>query len=85
MVYVPLDENLLKEITTLTEGQYFHATDPQALQAIYEKINTLEKTKANVREYLIRKPLFYYPLAGAAFLLFLLGFLPLIRRRRYGS
>ena len=84
MVRVSLDEKLLKEISEITKGQYFRATDRQGLQSIYDKINSLEKTKANVRMYLVRKSLYRYPLGAAAVFLFLLFLLPLYRRQSYG-
>ncbi len=85
MAEVPMDEQLLKEIASLTKGDYFRATDQQALEAIYTKINNLERTKANVRTYLIRKPLYPYPLAAAVVLLLILCVLPLVRRFSYGG
>lgn len=81
---VALDEKLLQDIAALGNGHYFRATNREGLQAIYDKINALEKTKANIRGYLIRKPLFQYPLGAAAVLLLLLALLPLYRRPRYG-
>lgn len=84
MVQVPMDEDLLKEIATRTNGKYFRATDQLALQGIYEKINQLEKTKSNVRTYLIQKPLYRYPLGIAVALLLILSLLPFYRRIVYG-
>lgn len=61
---VTIDERTLKEIATVTAGQYFRATDSAALQAIYAEIDRLEKT-ANVaeqyQEYAERFPLFVLP------------------------
>lgn len=45
------DENTLKSIASTTGGAYFRATDNKSLQAIYEQIDQLEKTKLRVREY----------------------------------
>lgn len=45
------NEGLLKDIASQTGGQYFHATDQEALKKIYASINTLEKTKINVTTY----------------------------------
>jgi len=44
-VQVSLDEELLKEIAEKTDGQYFNARDTAALEAVYEKIDALEKTE----------------------------------------
>lgn len=84
MVKVPMDEDLLKEIATITDGKYFRATDQFALQDIYDKINQLEKTKSNVRTYLIQKPLYRYPLGIAVVLLLILSLFPFYRRITYG-
>lgn len=45
------NEKLLQEIAAETGGQYFHATDRQALENIYKSINQLEKTKIEVTTY----------------------------------
>jgi Ca-activated chloride channel family protein len=72
MVNTTIDEKLLKEIAALTGGQYFLATDQKMLESIYSKINELEKTESNETIFLIREPLYYYPLGVAmALLLFL--------------
>ena len=47
---VEIDENILREIATLTGGEYFRATDKQTLLAIYEQINTLEKSTVEIEE-----------------------------------
>ena len=44
------DERTLKEIAKMTGGQYFRATDSEALESIYSEIDRLEKT-TNVAEY----------------------------------
>lgn len=85
MVQVPMDEERLKEIASKTDGYYFRATDQQALQNVYDRINELEKTKANTRTYLIHKALYPYPLFMAAILLLILWvFLPFYRRGIHG-
>jgi len=42
---VNIDEELLQQIADETGGQYFRATDNEKLQAIYNEIDALEKTK----------------------------------------
>lgn len=49
--HVDLDEDSLKQIAQITGGEYFRATDTESLEAIYKKINALEKTQIKVREY----------------------------------
>lgn len=78
MVEVAIDEGLLKEIATATGGLYFRATDKQALEAIYNQINELVKSEANQTLFLIREPLYYYPLAIAIALLLLLSLVQLL-------
>ncbi|MCO6461272.1 MAG: VWA domain-containing protein [Saprospiraceae bacterium] len=53
--YVPveIDEPLMTEIANLTNGQYFRAKDENSLQQIYNRINTLEKTK--IEKTVLRK------------------------------
>ncbi|MCB1782681.1 MAG: VWA domain-containing protein [Alphaproteobacteria bacterium] len=86
MVEMNLDEGLLRKIATMTGGSYFHAADAQALQNVYSQIDQMEKTTAEKREYMIRTPLYRYPLGAAMGLLLLLGFLPLLEgRRRYAA
>lgn len=65
MARVTIDEDLLKEIASMTGGQYYSATDQKALASIYAKINELEKTESDQNIYLIREPLYAYPLSLA--------------------
>lgn len=48
---VEIDEELLKEIASETNGQYFRATDNDKLAAIYDEIDKLEKTKIEEFKY----------------------------------
>ncbi len=45
------NENLLQTLASSTGGQYFHATDKDALAKIYASINQLEKSKIQVTSY----------------------------------
>ena len=45
------NEPLLKNLSDKTGGQYFHATDKEALQKIYQSIDQLEKSKIQVTSY----------------------------------
>jgi Ca-activated chloride channel family protein len=45
------NEGLLKNIAVETGGQYFHATDQNALKNIYASINKLEKTQIKITSY----------------------------------
>lgn len=44
-VEVDIDEEMLKQIADMTDGQYFRATDTESLQDIYDQIDELEKTE----------------------------------------
>lgn len=46
-----VDDATLTEIAEITGGQYFRATDAQSLATIYERIDALEKTVVETREW----------------------------------
>ncbi len=48
---VRIDEVLLQDIANLTGGRYFRATDPEALNRIFQQIDRLEKTPVVVTRY----------------------------------
>jgi Ca-activated chloride channel homolog len=50
-VEVKIDEAMLKEIASITDGHYFRATDKNKLEEIYKEIDAMEKTKTEVQEY----------------------------------
>lgn len=85
MATVSIDERLLKDIAKETGGQYFSATDPEALASIYHQINELEKTESNQEEFFIRDPLYMYPLGLSLLLLIGLAVYPLNPRRALGE
>jgi Ca-activated chloride channel family protein len=64
---VDLDEETLKEIATVTGGSYFKATNTETLEEIYKKIDKLEKTKVEVKEYMEYEELFGWFLLSALF------------------
>ncbi|HEX9652487.1 MAG TPA: VWA domain-containing protein [bacterium] len=55
---VQIDEPMLREIASLTNGSYFRATDKQSLENIFKEIDQLEKTKIEVKQYTRFKELF---------------------------
>ncbi len=71
MVDSDFDEKTLQEIASMTNGEYFRATNNSALRSIYQQIDQLEKTKISVREFTKKKEMFM-GFAVAAFLLLLL-------------
>jgi Ca-activated chloride channel family protein len=48
MARVEIDEDLLKQISSMTGGQYFRARDEAGLQFIYDQIDQLEKTEMDI-------------------------------------
>ncbi|MDR1973183.1 MAG: VWA domain-containing protein [Bacteroidales bacterium] len=50
-VPVEIDEKLLTEMSDLTGGKYFRATNKNKLQSIFEEIDKLEKTRIEVLSY----------------------------------
>ncbi len=59
MVPVEIDENVMKQISAITGGKYFRATNNRKLVEIYEEIDRLEKTRVEVTSYRNAKELFY--------------------------
>jgi len=83
---VSMDEELLKEIAKETGGHYFSATNQKMLASIYAQIDELEKSEANESLFLIREPLYQYPLSLSLLVLLALTLSQLLRRRAlYGS
>ncbi len=72
-VEVKIDEESMKEIAKMTGGQYFRATNNRSLEAIYEEIDSLEKSKIEVTEYR-KKNEEFLPFALLAALLLLMEF-----------
>jgi len=75
-VKMEIDEKLLTEIAQKTGGAYFRATDTDALEKIYERIDALEKTQADSRTVMLPQPLYRWPLGLALLILLILGMFP---------
>jgi len=67
-VPVEIDEEVLQEIADITNGKYFRATDNEKLREIYMRIDKLEKSRIDIKEY-SRKQEKYLGFAFAAALL----------------
>ena len=50
-VEVQIDEKTLQDIASTTNGKYFRASSNKALEAIYQEIDQLERSKIEVKEY----------------------------------
>src|SRR5579862_1346999 len=81
MVELSMDEKLLKDLAQETGGQYFSATNQKMLASIYAKIDELEKSEANETLFLIREPLYRYPLTLSLLILLALTLSQLLHRR----
>jgi Ca-activated chloride channel family protein len=68
-VQVEIDEDTLKKIADISNGQFFRATDTRSLQEIFEQIDKLEKTKIEVEKIAEYKDLFPWFLIGGVALL----------------
>lgn len=51
MARVEIDEQLLREISKMTNGRYYRATNEESLTAIYDEIDKLEKTEIEVSTF----------------------------------
>jgi len=79
---VELDEDLLGRIAERTGGQYFRATDPEALARVFDTIDKLEKTEIESRVRVLYSELFPLVLGPAALLLLVERVLAATRLRR---
>ena len=78
---VEIDEDLLKNIASMTGGSYFRATDNTKLTEIYSEINKMEKTRVTIDSFPIYKELYgRYALAALVFLVLEMLVKLLIRR-----
>ena len=74
MLPVEIDEQTMTKISTETGGQYFRAQKNAELDAIYQDIDKMERTKFNVKQFSRRGEL-YQPFALAAMAVLLLEIL----------
>lgn len=56
---VEIDEDMLRQVASMTSGEYFRATNNKTLKDIYTNIDQLEKTKIEVKEFRRYTELFY--------------------------
>ncbi|MFC1548749.1 VWA domain-containing protein [Candidatus Omnitrophota bacterium] len=70
-IEIEIDEKLLKEIASMTDGMYFRATNTRSLENVYNEIDKLETTPIEETGYNIYKELFGYFLIPGLFLLLL--------------
>ena len=64
-----IDENVLRNIASMTGGLYFRATDNAKLKSIYQEIDQLEKSKISVQEHHKKQDQYFFFVFAAALLL----------------
>lgn len=62
---VPVDSQTLEEVSRITGGKSYRATDMKGLNAIYNEIDNLEKSDALLKRYSEYVELFWIPLTIA--------------------
>ncbi len=70
-VPVDIDEKTLQEIAAKTGGKYYRADNTPKLQKIYDEIDKLEKTEAEVKKYVRVEELFSWAVVPGLFLVLL--------------
>jgi Ca-activated chloride channel family protein len=68
---VDLDEDTLKKVAEIGQGQYFRATETERLHQIYDIIDAQEKTEVAVKEFFHFRELYTWFLVPATLLLVL--------------
>jgi Ca-activated chloride channel family protein len=66
---VDIDEETLKKIADNTRGKYYRADNTERLQAIYNEIDSLEKTEKEIRKFQQHRELFPWFVAAGLVLL----------------
>ena len=73
-VDVDIDEKTMTDISDMTGGQYFRATNKESLVSIYQEIDKMEKTIISEKSF-SNKSEHFLPLALAAAICLLIEFL----------
>jgi Ca-activated chloride channel family protein len=68
-----LDEATLQKMADLTGGHYFRARDGQELEKIYDMIDQLEPTEKDPEIFRPQINVYYWPLALALFISFIIS------------
>lgn len=68
---VKIDTQVLKRISDITDGVFFQAGDPKALEEAYQRINQLETSEVKVKEYTSYEELYPWFLAPGVLILLL--------------
>ena len=82
MLPVEIDEQTMTKISTETGGQYFRAQENDELDAVYQDIDKMERTKFSVKQFSRRSELFEPFAIAALFVLLLEIFLRTVALKR---
>lgn len=69
MVPVDIDEDTLQKVADLTGGKYYRADNARTFRQIYDEIDRLEKTEAEVKKFSQHRELFMWFVAAGLLLL----------------
>ena len=78
-----LDEKTLENIAANTGGGYFHASDTEELESIYDHLDKINPRQVETQSYRPLTDLYYWPLAGAMILTLLYIMILEIRLRYF--
>ena len=65
MMLQPANYEVLGNMSALSHGKFYRATNRRELQRIYNEIDQLEKTQIKLRRFTTYRPLFQWPLLAA--------------------
>ncbi|HPK10983.1 MAG TPA: VWA domain-containing protein, partial [Saprospiraceae bacterium] len=82
---VKIDEQLLTEISNMTHGKYFRATNERSLQNIYDEIDKLEKTEIETNVFKRYEDLFHVFLLTGLLVMMLYMILKLTYLRNFAD
>ena len=71
LILTEFDDTVLREVSKITKGAYFNATNSAELKKVYEQIDALEKTVIQTNRNYITMEIFPFLIGAAIFLLLL--------------
>lgn len=78
-----LDEKLLKQIASMTNGQYFRAASSEQMAQIYKRLDKLEPIKGAKQYYRPKQELYFWPLLIATLLILISPFAQMTLKGRH--
>lgn len=74
------DSKLLSQMAQEGGGEFFNAVNAQQLKAVYDEIDTLERSRIKSAEHTFAEPYYQWPLAGAVLILIAMLYRQRIRK-----